>query len=404
MGSPPITETNYLFRFPFLPVFGVYIGLLVAKTFFWGYGPGSACLNKDDYSIVDRFVCSSGGENFKLGSTERQVMLFLSFLGVFGNVIPKYMKGEGAKRLYVSPQIKRVLLTHIVSGILSVLGSGMIGVAQDDFGYEPSKWVLGLLIASDVVHQLTILRLLKNHDGVFPLRVGNMTIAIEKYISILNLDHVSNVPDHIFLMSFGFMGTRLANVFLCLSCYLSKDGNIFFLEYWYSLGVGTALIHCICRTPHGPPLFFVMLPIIGYCFYHELWRRRWKYHFLAFNLIVSFLALNFLTIPQQGFLLSISFPLGFFFPIFYRSPERAMGPSMNKKMANLSADDPATKIARVMYDRREEDMGDVVVERSAEAPNFGLPKECMTHFRFANNRNTAWVPIIDVTATKIKRH
>ena len=55
-------------------------------------------------------------------------MWVLCILGVTVNVVPKYFKRDLAKRHVIAPKVTRMLLIHIASGIVAVLGMGLVGI------------------------------------------------------------------------------------------------------------------------------------------------------------------------------------------------------------------------------------------------------------------------------------
>ena len=98
-----------------------------------------------------------------------------------------------------------------------------------------TRW---LLLGSDVVHQLSIALLLKNHDGIYALRLGNMALAVLKFRALINYrDLGTSTPDLLFTASFGFLGARLGNFASYITCYLIGHERGLQFEHWYSMGV-----------------------------------------------------------------------------------------------------------------------------------------------------------------------
>ena len=55
-------------------------------------------------------------------------MLILCILGGALNVIPKYFKRDLAKRHLVAPKVRGIMLIHILSGVVTVHGMGLVGI------------------------------------------------------------------------------------------------------------------------------------------------------------------------------------------------------------------------------------------------------------------------------------
>ena len=132
----------------------------------------SAC----DYSYlkgVVKFFCENlvfGFEPYCLSLVERWGILIVSIGGILGNVIPYYLSNEVARRHTSQRKANMVLLVHIISGIGTVLISGVIGL----IGGYPGRISFYSHAVIDIAHTLTIFPLLRNHDGIYPLRAGNL--------------------------------------------------------------------------------------------------------------------------------------------------------------------------------------------------------------------------------------
>ena len=84
-------------------------------------------------------------------------------LGILCNVIPKYINNDGAKRHIIQVKGNLVLLVHIISGIITVFVNGYIGI---NGGFQDRGAFFWSIAVVDLIHQLSIVLLLKNHDGV----------------------------------------------------------------------------------------------------------------------------------------------------------------------------------------------------------------------------------------------
>lgn len=260
---------------------------------------------------------------------ERWCMWILAIFGIFVNVIPKFIKDDGARRHVVTIAVNRRLLIHILSGIVTVLGNGFIGI---NGGYSQfSNLTFWLLAASDFIHQLSIITLLKNHDGIYALRVGNLASAILKFHTLLN--HHSKMSqqealtssDILFTASFGFMGTRLASFLSYITFYLMRQEKWLQFEHWYSIGLGIAQFHIMMRIPNFERMIVLTLPLTAHWFYHELWKKNYKPLFTSFNIVYAGLVLGWLATPQLLYAaIGLYYAIFFFLPLFHRFPEQAL--------------------------------------------------------------------------------
>lgn len=286
------------------------------------------------FELYELLLCGSASLDFSLRRSERIIMWILSVLGIFGNVIPTYVKNNGAKRHISQIKGNRVLLLHIVSGILTVLGNGLVGIFG---GFDDRALVFWFLALSDLVHQLSIILLLKNHDGIYPLRTGNLTSGIFKFTVLINHAlHGPYISDIFFTLSFGFMGTRLATVLSYMTLKVAGPQRNFKYEAWYSLALSLAQFHIMLRVPSVEKVYLLMMPVTSLLFYHELWNKKWKPHFVLFNCIFAFVALASLKTPAARHVsIACWYFVSFFLPRFYRWPENAL---KNKEVARSSID------------------------------------------------------------------
>jgi hypothetical protein len=258
---------------------------------------------------------------FHLGDLERKIMFALTVLGVFGFVIPRFVKRDGAARHFASDKVVRVLLVHIISGTSVVLVYPIIGIFFGGLDNKEGGMLLNIIMILDLLHCITSIRLLKNHDGTFALRIGNFLAMIAKFNIWVNLDrHDPYFIDLLFLSSFGFMGTRLAAVAGAFTMIFTKSGDGYYLEHYYSIGLQIAQFHIMLRTPGGVRVWLSYAPLVSYVYYHELWKRKFRWQFFALNVVGSCFALAFLTYWQQVAYITVYYVLCFRLPIFYRIP------------------------------------------------------------------------------------
>lgn len=386
-----MSESFPLLEWPYLPVLCL-LGMLLFLNLNFG------CPDDDDLDTYSKFVyhvavCGGpGSKNFHLGKNERIVQVILAVIGVFGYVIPKHMKQDGAKRLYVSGKVTRVLLVHIISGLTVVLGSGLMGIFAGGIHYgSPMFWFLGI---ADMIHEITIVRLLKNHDGIFALRVDNAAAGFAKFQALINCYRYSpaSIADVWFLASWGFMGTRIAGVLSYIIMFFSKDGDSIYLEHTYSIGVSLAIFHIVGRAhAYGVQIWLIIAPVVCWLYYHELWSRRTKARFVGTMLFGSLFMLKFGNGYTQ-FVYMVAFH-GYCFtqPIFYRLPKLALGGTLEgEKKAQLSTD-PGL---RAVYLREElvktKDSRSFRMQKADASMKEHLPEDHRAGLNFRGA--TGWVP------------
>jgi hypothetical protein len=304
-------------------VFLLYVTLFVCK-----FGVGCDPSFPNVYLVL---VCGKGTQGFQLGYYERGALLALCTFGVFGDVIPKYIRRESASRHLEkrnSPGGNPMLFIHIITGAFTVLFTGAAGMFG---GLERNSVAMFVLVIVDLVHQLSIVRMVKNHDGVFALRIGNFVGALLKYITILNIEtHTPYMVDILFIQNYGFMGTRLAGTLSALHAMWTKDGDSWIFERFYSIGLLAAHSHVILRLPQFAEVWLIICPFIGYFYYHELWPREFKLQFLLGNIVVAIVGFTFFgTYLQLACIAAYNF-WTFRYPIFYRFPKQALAQYYNK--------------------------------------------------------------------------
>ena len=67
--------------------------------------------------------------------------MILCILGGALNVIPKYFKRDLAKRHLVAPKVRGIMLIHILSGVATVHGMGLVGILG---GFSGMQFTEGL--------------------------------------------------------------------------------------------------------------------------------------------------------------------------------------------------------------------------------------------------------------------
>ena len=69
--------------------------------------------------------------------------MILCILGGALNVIPKYFKRDLAKRHLVAPKVRGIMLIHILSGVATVHGMGLVGILG---GFSGMQFTEGLQV------------------------------------------------------------------------------------------------------------------------------------------------------------------------------------------------------------------------------------------------------------------
>ena len=268
-------------------------------------------------------VCGTNNSNFFLVPYERIAMMLLSSIGIIFNVIPKYIKNDGAQRHIIQAKGNMILLVHIISGIIAVIWNGYIGINGGLRNRDALFWSIASV---DLVHQLSIVLLIKNHDGIYALRTGNIALSIFKFTVLINHQkYGASISDLLFVASFGFMGTRLGSLLSYIACIsFGYDKGLQF-EHWYSVGLSLAQFHIMIRVPNAERIFIWAMPLTSWLFYHELWKRKFKTIFFILNCFYAAIALLYLSSPEAHYVIIIIYWIvTFFLPQFYRWPENAL--------------------------------------------------------------------------------
>jgi hypothetical protein len=234
------------------------------------YYSRNVCHGSDEdlaFGQVHQALCCANCGDFRMSKKDRAIHVALAFVGVFGNVIPKYLKRDEASRhvaaIKANP-FKNTLIVHIISGIAAVLGAGV-------FGLTKAQWLIPVWNIGSIVHDLSVHNLLPGHDGIFAIRVGNLCLAIMKTVVVLNVPDVNQRADLILFLTFGFMGTRIACTVIYI-IYAMGMPNSLVNEYWYSIGLGGAQFYIYCRMWSSiGPVVFIATGFTTILYYHKRW-------------------------------------------------------------------------------------------------------------------------------------
>jgi len=258
-------------------------------------------------------------------SPERWIWAFGAVIGVTVNVIPKYMSGEEATRhmYHVKKATMNPLLFHIISGIMTLLASGSVMLYWDYQGHDwaPSKTTMKIVFFCDILHQLGINRMLRNHDGIWFLRCGNQASAVGKMIVMLNCSGYSQI-DLMFFASCGFLGTRVWCSLMFMVNYAGFSAPTLALEYWYSIGVMLAHMTVFFRGWKLYGLVWWLCVVNSSAFYfHQLW-KPWLEYRTQFVYLGICLTVLVCSLPNKlGMLVTLGFAYtGFQIPHFKREP------------------------------------------------------------------------------------
>merc|ERR1712013_387013 len=262
----------------------------------------------------------------KWTSIERYIWSVGAILGMCINVIPKYVKGDEATRhlhhLH-NGKIMNPILAHIIAGILTLFASGGAVLWCDVTGRWPTMKMLYAVYFMDFLHQITIHRLLRNHDGVWFLRAGNQVAAIGKMIFMLNM--VNNQPaqlDSMFLASCGFLGTRIWTGALLLLTWVGLGAPAIAYEYWYSFGVLLSQFFAAFRSwPMYKVMMWACLVNCATMYFHQLWKPVFQYRNLFVFSVVCLATVASALPPTTSKLFTLGFATCcFLVPHFKRNP------------------------------------------------------------------------------------
>jgi len=186
---------------------------------------------------------------------------------------------------------------------------------------QNDKLMLLLLFIFDVGHQISIHRLLKNHDGIWTLRAGNMQLAIMKWIVLLRVEDKQTMIDMVFFQSCGFLGTRVFVTLVYILMYFGVPTKLI-EEDWYSIGLVWAQFWIYVRFwDVAAPVVWLSIVSCSALYFHQLWRKNLHLRnlFVVANCIAMALALNLSKYLSLAF--TIVYWCSFFWlPGFKRQP------------------------------------------------------------------------------------
>ena len=78
-------------------------------------------------------------------------------------VIPKYLNNKVSKRHIVTPKVNRKLLIHILSGIVAVVGMGLVGILG---GFSGMQFKEGLQVNLNLMKNVFDLHIQENMVGL----------------------------------------------------------------------------------------------------------------------------------------------------------------------------------------------------------------------------------------------
>lgn len=246
----------------------------------------------------DAFCCTECGieGGWKYGQTKRIILMLMALIAIGINVVPKYWRGDEALRHMVHVKkatIVNPLFFHIIARIATVVVSGSLSLAPVSFQINPL--LIGLLWVSDIAHQISIHRLLANHDGIWSLRCVNMALAIMKWIVLLRVNDPQTQIDMIFFQSCGFLGAQVFMSLVYIAMYFGVRTRLVHEDDWYSLGACFAQFWIFARfwSVAGPVLWISFIAC-STMYYHQLWRDYldWRPFFIAVNCVMTMLCLT----------------------------------------------------------------------------------------------------------------
>jgi len=253
---------------------------------------------------------------------EMAVIYFFGCFSVILNVLPKYYLFHGAARHH-SNKKKCTSANYIRLGIHIISGAGQFFIAGWYCLYPESfsEWSVfkfkSLIIFMDFVHEITIVLLLRNHDGIFTLRVYNLGLAVYKCIMCAQLFKVTTMAEvtpfvqGIYLCTAGFSSTRVFSALILVLQLIFVNSDFDYLrENWYSWGLLYAVLHIAVRLNMlGWFNFLFLFCVIR--FPHELWRYE-KYYDNSLKLGLVYVALAFVRADDMLFQLSATVPMTYY--------------------------------------------------------------------------------------------
>lgn len=223
--------------------------------------------------------------NWSLSVWEIRIVHNIGLMFVMNNVLPKYMRFTGARRHRNDMGIKKTYLTknyfrlflHIIGGAGVFFFGGFY--LQNEAFFQEHLTLLTLkkiFIGFDLLHQVTIWLMLRNHDGIFLLRSNNLSLALQKVAIDIQLwecqsfEEATPMIAGLFLATAGFALTRFWCFVVAMAQVVFGRDFDSMRENWYSVGEWLAQFIImvrmgVMRENNLPYLLSVFL------FPHELW-------------------------------------------------------------------------------------------------------------------------------------
>jgi hypothetical protein len=233
--------------------------------------------------------------NWSLGDWEIKLIHNLGLMFIMNNVLPKYMRFTGARRHRNDMGMKKVYLTknyvrlflHILGGVGVFFTGGFYLQNEEFFQNIFSLQSLKIyFIFFDLLHQITIWLMLRNHDGIFILRSNNLSLALQKVAMDIALweaqsfDEARPIITGLFLATAGFALTRFWCFIVAMAQVIYGRDFDSLRENWYSIGEWLAQFIIMVRMgvirENNLPFL-----ICVFWFPHELWTAKNDYQDIA---------------------------------------------------------------------------------------------------------------------------
>jgi len=229
-------------------------------------------------------------KNVELGRYELIIIyIFIGWASIVLNVIPKYLNFGGAQRHLNDNKKDKTerkflarnyirLFFHILSGAYVFIFGGW-AVLGSPFSFGFLKYSL---VFMDFMHQVTIILMTRNHDGIFFLRSNNFAFALFKcwcdreILYATSFEAAKPYITTIFLYTSGFASTRFLCAIIAIAQMLFGYEFDALRENWYSLG--QELAHFLIGYRTGAISFYnALFCISAMWFKHELWTSKNDY-------------------------------------------------------------------------------------------------------------------------------
>jgi len=243
--------------------------------------------------------------------------VILDVVFTFINVIPKYLKFDGAERHKNEMFVKKSYLTknyirlfmHIISGILGYCTTGYVWYVSGNIssGFKNAVMVI------DVVHEITAWLMIRNHDGAMSLRAGNLGFTVLKQVAVAALFHtddpqtINSLCTFMFTFTSGFAWTRFnCMIILVISIYGRSKSFDGLREYWYTVGESSAqIIIAFAAGVHGE--LNLAHAVAFWYFPHENWVSRRNKHFQQRSRILGVLVvLYYFAVPRSYYMVHVT--------------------------------------------------------------------------------------------------